>query len=636
MLGWRISPQEIIYAQNYDEQSLMATTLAKELKVAMLKAQNVPDGLSPLKIVAARPQSANENCNEYNEQILKCVNHIKNVHMVSITFDGLASETNFIKMHLRNFLYGIGNTVAMTDANHAAKAIRSQLVLGSYVVTCGSGYFDVGLLNKAGVDRDLFRVSDYSSDCVILKLCSLETISKLMLLVGSESPHSIVAIAMSLYFLRMFLTAWNSEGISGDNRVSMFWTAWLWFTSTNGIHKLTKQNFAFSCLGGCLLSLQRGISTLRLCTTESIEHAFGTTRSWRREFTVMEFVLYSEKLETILSNVVRYDIRTTTSSKGYMEGFLGFAKAIQKMSRKTMISTFCSDQSTIQIDYERPVSLQLESRLLSIISGTQERMLPLLHTLGFHQSVLSDYCSKISTIQQLNTLINTESATGIITPDMPHVQNLDTQLLDSDTVADISNAIAGFEDQGLVEINNTESDDEIPAELSDYIANQGNSCMQFDQSVYYNLLYMGITSDNVYPLLLEMQRSIACTVMQNKGSASSLQKTMSLKGRWFNTDQESIIQNHGNPKIVRGAIFKQNDGVYIHVLCVFKKSHNKWRFEHSVNENEVCKIHVEQLECVCGGWLQGTGTYKIKNLKVGSFANQEEASLGAFVGLSPH
>ena len=72
---------------------------------------------------------------------------------------------------------GNSGTVTKTDCNHAAKNIRSQLVLGSEVVTGGNTIFDVGLLRLVGVPVDLYRVSDYASDILVLNFCSSDTIN---------------------------------------------------------------------------------------------------------------------------------------------------------------------------------------------------------------------------------------------------------------------------------------------------------------------------------------------------------------------------------------------------------------------------------------------------------------------------
>ena len=79
-------------------------------------------------MIAARPQATNEVADDYNNLILHAVDDIDKVHCVSMAFDGLAAETSFIRNNLISFMKGSSNTVVMTDCNHAAKNIRSQLV----------------------------------------------------------------------------------------------------------------------------------------------------------------------------------------------------------------------------------------------------------------------------------------------------------------------------------------------------------------------------------------------------------------------------------------------------------------------------------------------------------------------------
>ena len=89
-------PNHYINEFAYDEDQFIKTEMAAEIKVAMLTVQDCQDGLSPFKIIAARPQSTNELSDEYNTNILHSTDCLKNVYLVSIAFDGLATETNFI------------------------------------------------------------------------------------------------------------------------------------------------------------------------------------------------------------------------------------------------------------------------------------------------------------------------------------------------------------------------------------------------------------------------------------------------------------------------------------------------------------------------------------------------------------
>ena len=80
----------------------------------MLTTQEYNEGLSPFKIKAAYPQLPNEVANDYNNSILHVVDNMKNVHCVSMAFDGLATETDFVRKNLIAFMNGTINSVVIT------------------------------------------------------------------------------------------------------------------------------------------------------------------------------------------------------------------------------------------------------------------------------------------------------------------------------------------------------------------------------------------------------------------------------------------------------------------------------------------------------------------------------------------
>ena len=98
----------------------------------------------------------------------------------------------------------------------------------------------------------MYRVDDYASDVVVLKLCSSDTIFKLLKLIemGAEDPMNIAFMAMSLYFLRTFICAFNNHGIGSEARITMLWSSLMWFTSLNGIHEESLNNFSTACISG--------------------------------------------------------------------------------------------------------------------------------------------------------------------------------------------------------------------------------------------------------------------------------------------------------------------------------------------------------------------------------------------------
>jgi hypothetical protein len=280
-----IYPDHIVPQATFDPDLFVSATLAHEIKVGLVTVQDVPNLLSPMNIIAARPQATNENSDEFNRSLLECCSHRGDCHVASISFDGLSTEIEFIVNQLVSFTDGRTNSVGSVDPNHTAKSLRSQLVLGAQECTTGNCVFDTGLFKLGLVSADLYCVRDFASDGTVLELTSLNTIDKLCAQLGKEQSNTILGTAATLYFLRMFLKAWNSDGFPCRTRVTMLWSAVMWFNNMKGIHKITLHNLTASCLAEFFLCVQRGIRKMRLCTVEPLEHQFGTARSHKREFT---------------------------------------------------------------------------------------------------------------------------------------------------------------------------------------------------------------------------------------------------------------------------------------------------------------------------------------------------------------
>ena len=125
------------------------------------------------------------------------------------------------------FMNGMINSVVMTDCNHATKNLRSQLVLGTSIVSGGNAIFDVGILHLARVPQKLYCVSDYASDVLVLKICSSTTIIKLLqlLLSSNEDQLNISFMAITFDFLRSFICTYNIVELSCKARVTILWSS---------------------------------------------------------------------------------------------------------------------------------------------------------------------------------------------------------------------------------------------------------------------------------------------------------------------------------------------------------------------------------------------------------------------------
>eukprot|EP00957_Ditylum_brightwellii_P184826 14077499-Ditylum_brightwellii.AAC.1 len=73
-----------------------------------------------MKAIAARPQTTNKICNEYNRAIVKAVQRI-GADVVNVAFDWLDAEQTYINNVMLSFQCGNGNSGSMVDPNYVAK-----------------------------------------------------------------------------------------------------------------------------------------------------------------------------------------------------------------------------------------------------------------------------------------------------------------------------------------------------------------------------------------------------------------------------------------------------------------------------------------------------------------------------------
>ena len=72
-----------------------------------------------------------------------------------------------------------------------------------------------------------------------------------------------------------------------------------------------------------------------------------------------------------MKNVLEYDIKTSTSQKGYMHGFQGFANVVKKINLKLSKKTSEDelDPWAVDVDYNSsiPISDQINNKVVNAI-----------------------------------------------------------------------------------------------------------------------------------------------------------------------------------------------------------------------------------------------------------------------------
>jgi hypothetical protein len=156
----------------------------------------------------------------------------------------------------------------------------------------------------------------------------------------------------------MLLEAVNCDGIGRYEKVTMLWSSLVWITSLTGVHVTTKRNVVACVLGCVLLVVQRGVFSLRRCTSEPAEHFFGTARQKKREFSVADLVVYERQLHCFITKAVECGILDGTNRKGYRSTFDSFMASFQD-------NTDSMEAHGVDVDYTKNVPDQLESTVIA-------------------------------------------------------------------------------------------------------------------------------------------------------------------------------------------------------------------------------------------------------------------------------
>eukprot|EP00978_Attheya_sp_CCMP212_P000272 scaffold503_cov71-Attheya_sp.AAC.2 len=151
--------------------------------------------------------------------------------------------------------------------------------MGQYVL-------DPWILKLAGVPQELWRIQDYASDLLVLRLASGVTLEKVSLV--------------------------------ENERVMYTWATMIWFTSflkplgkDNSL--ANKQNMVAETLAVIFLVSRRDTPNPRHLTSKPAEHTFGSMRVVLREPTVHEMTELVEKIELKLKAMYESNLVGTRS-----------------------------------------------------------------------------------------------------------------------------------------------------------------------------------------------------------------------------------------------------------------------------------------------------------------------------------
>ena len=291
----------------------------------------------------------------------------------------------------------------------------------------------------------------------------------------------------------------------------------MWFSSLKGVSKISKNILITSCLGGIYLAVQKQVKNLRFTTTEPLEHTFGTARSWRCEFTINEFITYSNKLNIILKNVMEHGIATTTSSKGYMHGFKGFTDVISRIRQKLKKETLNDNNDTwaVDVDYSgTPVIDQIQNNIIAAIRRINGPIINIMKV--FEMKHLSMYCTDINSIEDICSIYQSSSKhnmelqiNGSLMVQKPRIET-------EEIIQRLNNLALDFIEGNGTKIPSIDDTLDPKGVAIQKLSEKDETWIGFDCQIFYSFIGQNVSNSNVGNLLKHMQDSISSS-MKKKG-----------------------------------------------------------------------------------------------------------------------
>eukprot|EP00957_Ditylum_brightwellii_P076131 5787452-Ditylum_brightwellii.AAC.1 len=227
-----------------------------------MPCQHVPKGTCPYFVICGWPRTINEQ-SEIGQIVAQA---------------GIES-CNALQKEGRDVL--LLNT-AVDNPNHNAKNSWYQMIGGSWAIVMGFYVLGLWLLNMPGVSQELWRVKDYASGLLILRLSSAKTITLLNQL-DNVCLGSRAVLNTTLYFTRLHLFGVNAKKLGFRERAMYSRATMIWFTSfkkpigaDNGL--ANKQNMVAETLDIIFLVTRSDAPNPRHAASEPCEHTFGCLR----------------------------------------------------------------------------------------------------------------------------------------------------------------------------------------------------------------------------------------------------------------------------------------------------------------------------------------------------------------------
>ena len=126
----------------------------------------------------------------------------------------------------------------------------------------------------------------------MLKLVSKKTIQRLIEL-NCPDVGNVRVTAITIIMMRIRLYAVNSSEMAPKERVALEYSSLIWYTSfamSASTMITNKRNIATESIALVFIMLRSDVLRPRHCTSEPLEHTYGSWRTIQREFNVLKMI----------------------------------------------------------------------------------------------------------------------------------------------------------------------------------------------------------------------------------------------------------------------------------------------------------------------------------------------------------
>ena len=208
------------------------------------------------------------------------------------------------------------------------------MIGGSLAASIGSYVFDPWMPKDTGIAQELWRVDDFASDALPMRLASSNSLVA-MINGNYEGIGNCAVTTVSLTFMRIHSYAVNQRKTNWKSRAFYTWASMLWFTSfhTSGSTMMTnKRNMVLETVGVMFLVSRSDVKHSRRCISEGDEHFYGFWRMMLREFNMEQLIRIVDRTNIRLAAMFAENLvilRSNTTFRGYQQTFSEFLSPLQ-------------------------------------------------------------------------------------------------------------------------------------------------------------------------------------------------------------------------------------------------------------------------------------------------------------------